>query len=664
MSTRRIPRRARTSLITAAALVVPLLPVGLAHAGTQAAAATKAGAPAAVPLHGLPYENPNLPIPKRVADLLGRMTLVEKVGQMTQAERGAIDANPSLITSQKLGSVLSGGGSTPTPNNPAAWADMVDRYQSYALKTRLHIPLIYGVDAVHGDNNMIGATIFPHNIGMGATRDPALVQKEEAVTASETRSSGPQWVFAPCVCVARDDRWGRTYESFGETPGLVEEMETAIDGFQGNGTTDLNSNDHVLATAKHFAGDGDTAYGTSTTNGYKLDQGVVITNWAHFMKIDLAPYVTAVHQHNIGSIMPSYSSVDWTGDGVGDPVKMSANRGLLTGWLKQREGFNGFLISDYDAITQIPGDFADEVRTAVNAGMDMFMQPYDSYQFELTLVNEVRAHRVPMGRINDAVSRILTKKFQLGLFEHPYTDRTHMSQIGDAAHRAVARRAAAESQVLLKNAVHTLPLSKTSKIYVAGVNANDLGNQEGGWTVTWQGQSGNPYNAPGTTILQGMQQVAPNATITYSADASASMAGYDAAVVVVGETPYAEGFGDVGGPTWSDNGVPRPAKSMSLSTSDQALIYRVCTALPRCAVLIVSGRPQVVTQQLPKMGALVASWLPGSEGEGVADVLFGNRPFTGKLPVSWPRSPWQEPLNVGQAHYNPLFRFGYGLTTG
>jgi beta-glucosidase len=595
------------------------------------------------------YLDARLPVAQRVADLLGRMTLEEKVGQMTQAERAAIDADQSQITSLALGSVLSGGGSVPADNTPAGWADMVDGYQQHALATRLRIPLLYGIDSVHGDNNLVGATIFPHNIGMGATRDPDLVREQEHITATETRATGPQWVFAACVCVTRDERWGRTYESYGEDPGLVTRMETGIDGFQGTRTSDLARRDHVLATSKHYAADGDTAYGSSTSGTYTIDQGVAITDWRHFAKIDLAPYETAVRRHDVGSIMPGFQSVQWTDRPASTPVKMSASKELLTDVLKKRIGFDGFLISDWEAIHQIPGDYATQVRTAVNAGMDMFMEPYSSPAFEQALLAEVQAGRVPMSRIDDAVSRILRAKFELGLFEHPYTDRTNIGTIGSPAHRAVAREAAAKSQVLLKNSHGALPLKRSAKIYVAGVNANDLGNQAGGWTVSWQGQSGNA-DFPGTTILQGIQQNASR--VTYSADASAPTAGNDVGVVVIGETPYAEGIGDVG------NG-----HTMEISAADRANIDKVCPAVRTCVVLDVAGRTQIVTDELSKMDAFVMSWLPGSEGAGVSDVLFGKRPFTGKLPVSWPRSADQEPINVGDRPYNPLFPYGFGLTT-
>jgi beta-glucosidase len=651
-----IPKSGRTwrgavlAATAAGALVGSLVAFAPLGPPPAALAAGPAAAPAAQAAM-LPYEDPQLPVPQRVADLLGRMTLAEKIGQMTQAERGAVSGDPALVTTWGLGSLLSGGGSTPTPNTPQAWADMVDTFQRAALATRLHIPLIYGVDSVHGHGNLVGATVFPHNIGLGATRDPALVERVEQVTAAETRPTGPQEVFAPCVCVARDIRWGRSYESFGEDPALVVSMETAIDGFQGPQASQIAQPDRVLATAKHYAGDGDTTYGTSV-GAYRIDQGIAVTSRPDFDRLALSPYWPAVQVHRVGAVMPSYSSVDWTEDGVGNPVKMHANGELVTGVLKQQMGFDGFVISDWEGIHQLPGDYATQVRTGVNTGIDLFMEPFSYQNFETTLTAEVGAGRVPMSRIDDAVSRILTEKFRLGLFEHPFTDRTLLAQVGSAGHRAVARQAVAESQVLLKNDHHTLPLSGTGRIYVAGGNADDIGNQAGGWTVTWQGQSGAVI--PGTTILAGIRQVAPQAKVTYSADASAPMAGNDVGIVVVGETPYSEGFGDVG-----NNG-----HTLELSATDQATIDRVCGAIARCVVLVVSGRPLIVTGQLRETDALVASWLPGSEGAGVADVLFGKRPFAGRLPQSWPASAAQEPINVGDASYHPLFPFGWGLTTG
>jgi beta-glucosidase len=618
--------------------------------------ATLAAAPAASAPAERPWMDASRTPRARAELLLARMTLEEKIGQMTQAERGAVTGDPSLVATWRLGSVLSGGGSTPTPNTPEAWADMVDGFQAQALQTRLGIPLIYGVDSVHGHGNLVGATVFPHNIGLGASRDPRLVERVEHVTAEETRATGPQWVFAPCVCVARDLRWGRTYESFGEDPSLVIKMTTAIDGFQGHRAGGLEDRDRVLATAKHYAGDGDTEFGTGEGD-YTIDQGITVTNRRDFARIDLAPYVPAVRRHRAGSVMPSFSSVDWTEDGVGDPIKMHANGELITDVLKDRIGFGGFVISDWEGIHQIPGDYATQVRTGVNAGIDMFMEPFSYQAFETTLLAEVQAGRVSTARIDDAVRRILVKKFELGLFEHPFTDRTNLSRVGSPEHRALARTAVAKSQVLLKNRGGVLPLRDQGRIYVAGSNADDIGNQAGGWTVQWQGQSGDII--PGNTILEGIRQVAPDAQVTFSEDASAPTAGHDVGIVVVGETPYAEGFGDVGGPQWEG----RPPKDMLLSAADRAAVDRVCGTIDECVVLVVAGRPLILTDQLGEIDALVASWLPGSQGEGVADVLFGNRPFTGRLPQTWPRSLEQEPINVGDRDYHPLYPYGWGLRT-
>ncbi|WP_051450445.1 glycoside hydrolase family 3 N-terminal domain-containing protein [Actinospica robiniae] len=609
--------------------------------------------------HGLPYLDSSLPVATRVADLLSRMTLEEKIGQMTQAERGDL-THQSDITGDALGSLLSGGGSTPTPNTPQGWADMIDSFQARAQATPLQIPLIYGEDSVHGDNNLVGATVFPQNIALGATRDPALVKQDGQITATETRATGVTWAFSPCVCVARDERWGRTYESFGEDPALVTQMETIIDGLQGDGA--LSKDTSVLATAKHFVGDGGTTYGSSTSGSYKLDQGVTTVTPAQLQALYLAPFQAAVQQHDIGSVMPSYSSLQIIGQDAA-PIKMHARADMITGVLKQQYGFTGIVISDWQAINQLGPDYETDIETSINAGLDMIMVPDQYVNFENDLKDLVNKGLVSESRIDDAVTRILTQKFRLGLFEQPYADRTNASTIGDAAHRAVARQAAAESQVLLKNAVSTatgtaaLPLSATANIYVAGSNANDLGNQLGGWSVTWQGGSGNNTDV-GTTILQGMQADAPNAHITYSADASAPMTGSDVGVVVVGETPYAEGVGDVG------NG----SRTVDLSAGDKAAVDKVCAAM-RCVVLIVSGRPMNIAPIQSEANAIVESWLPGSEGEGVADTLFGKSPFTGRLPDTWAKQidATTTPVDVGipatTGAYDPLYPYGWGLRT-
>ncbi|MEU6488622.1 glycoside hydrolase family 3 N-terminal domain-containing protein [Streptomyces sp. NPDC046887] len=597
--------------------------------------------------HDLSYLNPGLSTRARVTDLLSRLTLAEKVGQMTQAERNALRSQGD-IAGYDLGSLLSGGGSVPTPNTPAAWARMVDTYQLRAQATRHQIPLLYGVDAVHGHNNVVGATIMPHNIGIGASRDPRTAERTGAVTAKEVRATGIPWDFAPCVCVTRDERWGRSYEAFGEDPALVTAMETVINGMQGHPDgRDLDRRDKVLTSAKHFVGDGGTEYGSSTTGSYTIDQGVTKVTRQELEAVHLAPFAEAV-KRGTGTVMPSYSSLDVLGDDQG-PVKMHANAEMINNVLKDRMGFEGFVISDWQAIDQIPGDYPSDVRTSINAGLDMIMVPTDYPTFTRTLTAEVTAGRIPLTRIDDAVSRILTQKFRLGLFEQPYADTTHLSAIGSPAHRAVAREAAAKSQVLLKNTNSLLPLNPSQKVYIAGSNADDLGNQAGGWTISWQGASGK--TTTGTTILQAIRKAAPAATLTYSKEATAPTTGHDIGVVVVGETPYAEGIGDVG------NG-----HDLALSPADQAAIDKVCAAM-KCAVLIVSGRPQLIGDRLSAIDALVASWLPGTEGDGVADVLYGKRPFTGQLPVTWPKSETQLPINVGDKTYDPQYPYGWGLTT-
>jgi beta-glucosidase len=603
-----------------------------------------------------PYENPRLPVSKRVDDLLSRMNLQEKVGQMEQTERARVFDDASPITDLKLGSILSGGGSTPTENTPEAWADMIDRFQAAALKTRLKIPILYGIDSVHGDGNLLGATVFPHNIGLGATRDPDLVRRVAKITAEETRATGPQWTFSPCICAARDDRWGRTYESFSEDPRLVEKFETAIDGYQEGG---------VLATAKHYAGDGDTVYGTGNGD-YTIDQGISVTNHRDFWRTSLRQYVPAVQKHHVNTVMPSYSSVDWTEDGVGNPLNMHAHRELITGVLKGKLGFKGFVISDYNGIDHIGPDWRTNIKSGVLAGIDMFMEPDEGrYQdFQTTLMDLVAKQEIPMSRIDDAVRRILRQKFELGLFEHPYTDRRKLGQIGSAQHRKVARKAVAESQVLLKNKHRTLPLRKRDDVYVAGSNADSIGNQAGGWTITWQGNSN--HQIPGDTILDGIRS-ASRGDVTYSKDASARVPRNADGVVVVGETPYAEGFGDVGGPQWGfdpgETGL-RPPQTMMLNDADKAAVNKVCAAARSCTVIVVSGRPmQIDPAQLNATDALVAAWLPGSEGKGVSDTLFGRKPYTGKLSFTWPKTVAQEPINVGDANYHPLYPFGWGLRT-
>jgi beta-glucosidase len=588
--------------------------------------------------HDLPYLDPNLPAADRVSDLLSRMSLEEKVGQMTLVERSSL-AGSADITAYQLGALLSGGGSAPSPNTPEVWADMVDGFQAWALQTRFQVPLIYGVDAVHGHNNVYGATIFPHNIGLGATRNPDLVRQIGVVTAKEVYATGVPWNYSPCLCVARDERWGRTYESFGEDPEIAAMMTTYIDGLQGS---DLSAPDTVLATAKHWVADGGTAFGTGDS-GYLIDQGIAQMSEQELWTTHIPPYVAAI-ERDVGSVMPSYSSMDFL-DGS-EPLKMHASDYLINDILKDQLGFDGFVVSDWQAIDQIPGGYDSDVRTSVNAGVDMVMVPHQYQLFVNTLLAEVNAGNVSQARIDEAVGKILTKKFELGLFEQPYSDRSGIPAIGSADHRAVARQAVRESLVLLKNEDKLLPLAKdAAAIYVAGKNADNVGHQSGGWTIEWQGGSGDI--TPGTTILEGIQNLVSSETsVTFSIDASAPTDGYDAGIVVVGETPYTEGVGD--------------RADLSLDEADILAIDSVCSAMP-CVVVLVSGRPMIISDQLPDIDSLVAAWLPGTEGDGLAEVLFGDYNFSGKLPMSWPRDMTQVPINVGDADYDPLFPYGFGL---
>jgi len=439
------------------------------------------------------YLNPNAPLDARVSDLLSLMTLDEKIGQMVQADLGCV-TNRQDIETYGFGSMLSGGDSKPPgENNPLNWLNLVNDMQSWALKTRLHIPLIYGIDAVHGHNDVVGTTIFPHHIGMGATHDPQLVEAAERVTALEVAGTGIRWAFAPCIAVVQDERWGRTYESYGQDPDLVSQMGVAsIKGFQGD---ELSGQPYsILACAKHYIGDGGTQDGQ--------DQGNAVCDEATLRKLYLPPYRAAIDA-GVGSIMVSYSS--WNG------LKMHANKYLLTDVLKKELGFKGFLISDYAAIDQISPDYRMDVETSINSGLDMIMIPFgpgrtNSYvEFINDLKSLVADGEVPQSRIDDAVSRILRVKFQMGLFENPWPDTSLTAQIGSADHRQVARKCVQESLVLLKNKHHALPLSKTCKhLAVVGQGADDLGMQCGGWTISWQG-SGEVTR--GTTILQAIRDI-------------------------------------------------------------------------------------------------------------------------------------------------------------
>ena len=574
--------------------------------------------------------------------LLATMTLEEKVGQMTQAEQEKL-TDVKDIQTYFLGSLLSGGSSDPKAGNSLqAWTEMYDGYQKLALQTRLKIPILYGVDAVHGHNNVLGAVVFPHNIGLGATRDPKLVEEIARLTAEEVRATGIQWAFAPCVAVARDERWGRTYESFSEDPSLVAELGTAaVRGLQG---TDLKDPLRVLACAKHYVGDGGTSWNSAphlAAQGARLDQGDTRLSEAELRRIHLAGYPAAIAA-GVGSIMPSYNS--WNGE------KASGSKRLLTDILKTELGFEGFLISDYNALDQLPGDRRAQVKQSINAGMDMVMVPEKYKEFYAALKDLAEKGEVPMARVDDAVLRILRVKIAMGLMDparSSLADRSLQARFGSPAHREVARRAVRQSLVLLKNEKKTLPLSKTAKrIVVAGKNADDIGNQCGGWTIDWQGKSG-PIVPGGTTILAALKAAAKGGEVTLSADGTGAM-GADVAVVVVGEKPYAEFFGD--------------REDLALDKDDLAAIANVKKAGIPVVVVVVSGRPLILGDALGQADAVVAAWLPGTEGQGVADVLFGDYKPTGKLSFTWPRTMAQIPINVGDAAYDPQFPFGFGLT--
>jgi beta-glucosidase len=555
-----------------------------------------------------------------VEALLAQMTLDEKIGQMTQAGRAYLRSEGD-IRDYFLGSVLSGGGSAPPDATAPGWAEMYDRYQGIALQTRLRIPIAYGIDAVHGHNNVRGAVIFPHNVGLGCTRDPGLVERVARATAEEVAATGIDWTFSPCIAVARDERWGRTYESFGETPELAVEMgAAAVRGYQ----------PAILACPKHYLADGGTDGGR--------DQGDARIDEAALREVHLPGYRAAVGA-GAATVMASFSS--WNGQ------KMHGHRYLLTDVLKGELAFAGFLVSDWAGIDQLPGDYASDVETAINAGIDMVMVPDRYREFISTLRSLVQAGRVPQSRIDDAVRRILRTKIDAGLFDGPYADRALLAQVGSEAHRQVAREAVRRSLVLLENEGGVLPLSKAARrLHVAGRSADDLGHQCGGWTITWQGGSG--AITTGTTILQAIRAAVPAGTeVTYSRDGSGA-AGAEAGVVVIGETPYAEGAGD--------------RADLSLAAEDVAAVRAVAAARVPAVVVLVSGRPMILGDVLGLADAIVAAWLPGTEGAGVADVLFGDHAPTGRLNHSWPRSMSQVPINVGDPGYDPLYPYGYGPT--
>ncbi|XWS71364.1 hypothetical protein CRYUN_Cryun03dG0132400 [Craigia yunnanensis] len=597
----------------------------------------------------LKYKDPKQPVGVRIKDLMSRMTLAEKIGQMTQIERSV--ATPDVMKKYFIGSVLSGGGSVPaTKATPETWIKMVNSFQKGSLSTRLGIPMIYGIDAVHGHNNVYKATIFPHNVGLGVTRDPQLIKKIGDATALEVRATGIPYVFAPCIAVCRDPRWGRCYESYSEDHKIVQLMTEIIPGLQGDlpanskkGVPFVAGKKKVAACAKHYLGDG------GTTKGINENNTVISLNG--LLSIHMPAYINSIRK-GVATIMVSYSS--WNGK------KMHANRDLVTGFLKNKLKFRGFVISDWqglDRITSPPhANYSYSVEVGVGAGIDMIMVPYNFTEFIDDLTYQVKHNVIPMSRIDDAVKRILRVKFVMGLFENPIADNSLVNQLGNQEHRELAREAVRKSLVLLKNGESAdkplLPLAKkTTKILVAGSHADNLGYQCGGWTITWQGLGGNDLTS-GTTILQAIKHtVDPTTQVVYSENPGADFVKsnkFSYAIVVVGEPSYAETNGD--------------SLNLTISEPGPSTIYNVCGAV-KCVVVVISGRPVVMQSHLSSIDALVAAWLPGTEGQGVADVLFGDYGFTGKLARTWFKTVDQLPMNVGDPHYDPLFPFGFGLTT-
>lgn len=590
-------------------------------------------------------------IERRIDALMAQMTVREKVGQMIQGDISTID--PDDLRDYPLGSILAGGNSAPGGDDHApaqAWLDLADAFYDVAMQERpghQPIPPVFGIDAVHGHNNIVGATLFPHNIGLGATRDPELVRRIGEVTAREVAATGLDWAFAPTLAVVRDDRWGRSYEGYSEDPELVRAFAAPIvEGLQGRfGSPDFMSPERVAASAKHFLGDG------GTHNG--VDQGDTRVSEAELVRLHNAGYPPAL-QAGALYVMISFSA--WNGE------KLSGHRGLIETVLKQRMGFEGVAVSDWNAHAQLPNCSKVSCPAAFMAGIDMMMAA-DGWQglFDNTLA-QVESGELPMARVDDAVRRILRVKFVSGLFELGRPSERplagHFEELGKPAHRALARDAARRSMVLLKNNGGLLPLQGRQQVLVAGEAADDIARQNGGWTLSWQGTGSTRDDFPNaTSILEGLREAVEDrgGQLEYEADGRYRRKP-DVAIVVFGETPYAEFQGDI------DTLEFQPGEHRDL-----ALLQRLRDdGIPVVSVFL-SGRPLWVNPEINASQAFVAAWLPGGEGAAVADLLFRDETgavaydFSGTLSFSWPRSAAQNRLNVGDADYDPLFAYGYGL---
>lgn len=559
-----------------------------------------------------PYLNSNLPIEERVSDLLGRMNEWEKIGQMVLVEKNSI--NDKDITNYNIGALLSGGGAGPKEEDtPEAWLSMVNDFQSSAKKTCLGIPLLYGIDAIHGHGNVLGATIFPHFIGLGASHNPDLVRRVAVAIAEEMAATGIYWSFSPNLDVAKDIRWGKTYETFGSDTANVSQLGVAyLKGTQDS----VNNYFKVLATPKHFIGGGDMEYGTSRNKKFKIEEGNITIEDTLLRQTHLVPFEKAIAE---GAQAIMVGTATWN-------EKMNtSNKYLLTDILKKELNFSGFLVSDWYGVYQVLPSKYDSLVSSINAGIDMVMTPFEYKDFMFNMQKALSNGDITEERLDDAVRRILTVKFKTGLFDRPTANTEGLSIVGNDEHRLLAREAVRESQVLLKNESNALPLSKTlKKIIIAGSSADNLGRQAGGWTTEWQGIDGN-NGLVGSTILEAIKNtVSRNSSVLYNKQGD-FMLGDDVAevgIAVVGEKPYAEG--------WGDNANP------SLSEEDLAVIQKVKAKSKKLIVIIVSGRPLDIISYSKDWDAVVASWLPGSEGQGVADVLFGDYDFVGSLPVPWP----------------------------
>ena len=637
----------------------------------------------------------NKDIETKVSALLAKMTLDQKIGQLIQAERQFID--PEEVKAYHVGSVLSGGGSVPGDNRPEDWIQMNDAYWEASMQedeSHLPIPIIYGVDAIHGNTNVIGAVVFPHNIGLGAAHDPDLLEKVAEVTAKEIAATGVDWPFAPPLAVARNDHWGRTYESYSEDPAIVRKYAPRfIRGLQG----DLGE-EKVIACAKHWVGDGATLHG--------IDQGDMCISEAELRRLHVPPYQAAI-EAGVLTVMVSLSS--WYGQ------KCHGHRFLLTDLLKNELGFEGFVISEWDGIDYLDEDYGEAVIQALNAGMDMFMITAKWKQFIGHVKDGLASGRIAPERVDDAVRRILRVKYRFGMFEKPRPALRKLSldhsSFGSHAHREVAREAVRKSLVMLKNENSILPLDKNARLLVTGKNAHNRGHQCGGFTVAWQGvddkkpidtgvyddvdrekpreaaESAAPSYSSlivgGTSIWEGIRNVAPNAVLSEDgSDADPKL--HDVAIVVIGEVPYAEMLGDIRveglakglkisqGSTsdlgLTEEGIPIMKKGPygthlylhQLHPEDLATIRRIRSQGIPVVCVMICGRPLVIEQELDESQAFVVAWFPGSEGQGVADVIFGAYPVQGKLSFSWPRYD-DENWNIGDANYDPRFPYGFGL---